>query len=259
MKKRGTPTKMKKGIYILPNLLTTGNLLCGFWSIISVFQERFYFAAVAILLAAVFDVFDGKVAKLSGATTKFGMQYDSLADLVSFGIAPALLAFSWALRPYEEWGWLAAFTFVACGAIRLARYNVLASSGDTKYFKGVPIPVAAAMIAFTILLYIKYIETAWAKDIIVLVMVYVLAFLMVSNIRYYSFKELDLAKRKPISTLVCAVLALTVIVMRPTIMLFLLVLLYVFSGPVGMLVARQKKKALSKNEPVPQEDRLTRD
>ena len=153
MKKRRTRMKMRKGIYILPNLLTTGNLLCGFWAIISVFQEQFYYAAVAILLASVFDAFDGKVAKLSRATSKFGMQYDSLADLVSFGIAPALLAFSWALRPYGKFGWLAAFTFVACGAIRLARYNVMASSGETKYFKGVPIPVAAAMIALTILLY----------------------------------------------------------------------------------------------------------
>jgi CDP-diacylglycerol--serine O-phosphatidyltransferase len=157
MRKRRTPIKMRRGIYILPNLLTTGNLLSGFWAIIFVFQERFYFAAVAILLAAVFDVFDGKVAKLSGATSKFGMQYDSLADLVSFGVAPALLAFSWALRPYGKFGWLAAFLFVACGAIRLARFNVLASAGETKYFKGLPIPVAAAMIAFTILLYFQLI------------------------------------------------------------------------------------------------------
>jgi CDP-diacylglycerol---serine O-phosphatidyltransferase len=258
MKRKRTSTKMRRGIYILPNLFTTGNLMAGFWSIISVLQDQYHFAALAILAAAVFDFFDGKVAKLSGATSKFGMQYDSLADIVSFGIAPALLAFGWALRPYGEWGWLAAFTFVACGGIRLARFNVLASSGDTKYFKGLPIPVAAAMVAFTILLYIKHIETAWAKDIIVLVMVYVLAFLMVSNIRYYTFKELDLAKRKPLSTLVCAVLALTVIVMRPTLMLFVLVLLYVFSGPTGMLIAWQKKRALRKMEVVPEEDLLIR-
>ena len=115
---------MRRGIYILPNLFTTGNLMAGFWSIISVLQDQYHFAALAILAAAVFDFFDGKVAKLSGATSKFGMQYDSLADIVSFGIAPALLAFGWALRPYGEWGWLAAFTFVACGGIRLARFNV---------------------------------------------------------------------------------------------------------------------------------------
>jgi CDP-diacylglycerol--serine O-phosphatidyltransferase len=258
MKKRRTPTKMRRGIYILPNLLTTGNLLCGFWSIISVFQERFYLAAVAILLAAVFDVFDGKVAKLSGATSKFGMQYDSLADLVSFGIAPALLAFSWALRPYGKFGWLAAFLFVACGAIRLARYNVMASSGETKYFKGLPIPVAAAMIAFTILLYFQLIEKDLVKDIVILVMIYILAFLMVSNIRYFSFKELNLAKRKPFSIFIFVVLSLTVIVMEPVVVLSAFILLYVFSGPVNMVWGWRKKKALSKMEPIPQEDRVIR-
>jgi CDP-diacylglycerol--serine O-phosphatidyltransferase len=258
MKKRRTPTKMRKGIYILPNLLTTGNLLCGFWAIISVFQERFYFAAVAILLAAVFDVFDGKVAKLSGATSKFGMQYDSLADLVSFGMAPALLAFSWALRPYGKFGWLAAFLFVACGAIRLARFNVLASSGETKYFKGLPIPVAAAMIAFTILLYFQLIETGWVKDIVILVMIYILAFLMVSNIRYFSFKELELAKRKPFSIFIFVVLSLIVIVMEPVVVLFAFVLFYVFSGPVSMVLAWRKKRALRKMDLVPEEDLLIR-
>jgi len=258
MKKRRTRMKMRKGIYILPNLLTTGNLLCGFWAIISVFQEQFYYAAVAILLASVFDAFDGKVAKLSRATSKFGMQYDSLADLVSFGIAPALLAFSWALRPYGKFGWLAAFTFVACGAIRLARYNVMASSGETKYFKGVPIPVAAAMIALTILLYLRLIETNWVKDIVILVMIYVLAFLMVSNIRYFSFKELGLAKRKPISSFVFVVLSLIVIVMEPVVVLSAFVLFYVLSGPVSMVWAWRKKRVLRKMEPIPEEDLVIR-
>ena len=250
---------MKRGIYIFPNLLTTGNLLCGFWSIISLFQERYYLAAIAILLAGVFDVFDGKVAKLSGATSKFGMQYDSLADLVSFGIAPAMLAFAWALRPYGKFGWLAAFLFVACGAIRLARYNVLASSGETKYFKGLPIPIAAYMIAFTILLYIKHIETAWAKDIIVLIMVYVLAFLMVSNIRYFSFKELNLAKQKRFSIFIYVVLSLVVIVMEPFIVLSAFVLIYIFSGPVYMVWAFRKKRVLDKMEPVAEKNRMIRE
>ena len=185
--------KMRKGVYILPNLFTTGNLFCGFWAIISVFHEKFEYAAYAILLASVFDVLDGKVARLSGATSKFGVQYDSLADLVSFGIAPALLTFSWALRPYGKFGWLAAFLFVVCGALRLARFNVQSASGEVKYFKGLPIPAAALMIALTILLYLELIETGWVKDIAVLAMIYVLAFLMVSNIRYFSFKEFDLA------------------------------------------------------------------
>ena len=249
---------MRRGVYILPNLFTTGNLFCGFWAIISVFQEKFFYAALAILLASVFDVLDGKVARLSGATSKFGVQYDSLADLVSFGVAPALLAFSWALRPYGRFGWLAAFLFVVCGALRLARFNVQSSSGEVKYFKGLPIPAAASMIALTILLYHRLIETGWVKDIVILVMIYILAFLMVSTIRYLSFKELNLAKRKPFSIFIFVVLSMIVIVMEPTIVLFSFVLLYVFSGPVNILMTWHKKKALKRLEPVPEEDVVIR-
>jgi CDP-diacylglycerol--serine O-phosphatidyltransferase len=258
MKKRRTPIKMRRGIYILPNLFTTGNLFCGFWAIISVFQEKFFYAAVAILLACAFDILDGKVARLSGATSKFGVQYDSLADLVSFGIAPALLAFSWALRPYGKFGWLAAFLFVVCGALRLARFNVQSSSGEVKYFKGLPIPAAASMIALTILLYLRLIETDWVKDIVILVMIYVLAFLMVSNIRYFSFKELNLAKRKPFSIFIFIILSMIVIIMEPTIVLFVSVIFYVFSGPVNMLMAWHKKRTLRKTEPIPEEDLVVR-
>jgi CDP-diacylglycerol--serine O-phosphatidyltransferase len=258
MKKRRPQIKMRRGVYILPNLFTTGNLFCGFWAIISVFQEKFFYAALAILLASVFDVLDGKVARLSGATSKFGVQYDSLADLVSFGVAPALLAFSWALRPYGRFGWLAAFLFVVCGALRLARFNVQSSSGEVKYFKGLPIPAAASMIALTILLYHRLIETGWVKDIVILVMIYILAFLMVSTIRYLSFKELNLAKQKPFSIFIFVVLSMIVIVMEPTIVLFSFVLLYVFSGPVNILMTWHKKKALKRLEPVPEEDVVIR-
>lgn len=240
---------MRKGVYILPNLFTTGNLFCGFWAIISVLQEKYYFAAVAILLAAIFDVLDGKVARLSGATSKFGVQYDSLADLISFGVAPALLAFSWALRPYGRFGWLAAFLFVVCGALRLARFNVMSASGETKYFKGLPIPAAATMIALTILLYLRLIETGWVKDIVILFMIYILAFLMVSNIRYVSFKEFDLARRKPFSLFIFIVLSMIVIVMEPVIVLFAFILAYTFSGPVYMVRTWHKKRALKKFEP----------
>ena len=239
---------MEKGVYILPNLFTTANLFCGFWSIISVFQEHYFYGAVAILLAAIFDVLDGKVARLAGATSKFGVQYDSLADLVSFGIAPAVLAFSWALRPFGRFGWFAAFLFVVCGALRLARFNVLAAAGDTKYFKGLPIPAAASMVSLVILLYLRLIETGWIKDIVVLGMIYVLAFLMVSTIRYFSFKELNLARRKPFSIFIFVVLSMIVIVMEPVIVLFVFVLAYVLSGPVGVIFSWQKKKAARKLE-----------
>jgi CDP-diacylglycerol--serine O-phosphatidyltransferase len=258
MKKKRTQIKMRRGVYILPNLFTTGNLFCGFWAIIAVFQEKFFFAAIAILLASVFDILDGKIARLSGATSKFGVQYDSLADLVSFGIAPAVLAFSWALREYGRFGWLAAFLFVVCGALRLARFNVMSASGETKYFKGLPIPAAASMIALTILLYLRLIETAWVKDIVILVMIYVLAFLMVSNIRYFSFKEFNLAKRKPFSIFMFVVLSMIVIVMEPVLVLFAFVLFYIFSGPVNMIIAWHKKRVLRRLEPVPEEDFVIR-
>jgi CDP-diacylglycerol--serine O-phosphatidyltransferase len=258
MKKRRPRIRMRRGVYILPNLFTTGNLFCGFWAIVSVFQERFEYAAYAILLASVFDVLDGKVARLSGATSKFGVQYDSLADLVSFGIAPAVLAFSWALRPYGRFGWLAAFLFVVCGALRLARFNVMSASGETKFFKGLPIPAAASIIALTILLYLRLIETGWVKDIVILVMIYVLAFLMVSSIRYFSFKELNLAKRKPFSIFMFVILSMIVIVMEPVIVLFGFVLAYICSGPVNMVMGWHKKRVLRKLEPVPEEDLVIR-
>ncbi len=199
-----------------------------------------------------------KVARLSGATSKFGVQYDSLADLVSFGVAPAVLAFSWALRPYGRFGWLAAFLFVVCGALRLARFNVMSASGETKFFKGLPIPAAASMIALTILLYLRLIETGWVKDIVILVMIYVLAFLMVSSIRYFSFKELDLAKRKPFSIFMFVILSMIVIVMEPVIVLFGFVLAYICSGPVNMIMGWRKKRVLRKLEPVPEEDLVIR-
>jgi CDP-diacylglycerol--serine O-phosphatidyltransferase len=250
---------MRRGVYILPNLFTTGNLFCGFWAIISVFQERFFYAAIAILLAAIFDLLDGKIARLSGAASKFGVQYDSLADLISFGIAPALLAFTWALRPYGRFGWLAAFLFVACGALRLARFNVQSSSGEVKYFKGLPIPAAAMTIALTILLYLRLIETGWVKDIVILVMIYVLAFLMVSTIRYFSFKELNLSRRKPFNIFIFIILTITVILMEPVIVFFGFIFFYVLSGPFLMIRAWQKKKKeLRAMEPVPEEGSVTR-
>jgi len=254
MKKKRSQIKMKRGVYILPNLFTTGNLFCGFWAIVSVFQEKYHYAAIAILLATVFDMLDGKVARLSGSTSKFGVQYDSLADLISFGIAPALLAYSWALRPYGRFGWLAAFLFVVCGALRLARFNVMSAAGDTKYFKGLPIPAAASVIALTILLYLRLIETGGIKDIVILVMIYILAFLMVSSIRYFSLKELNLAKRKPFSIFMFVVLSLIVIVMEPVIVLSGFIFLYVLSGPTRMVMAWRKKRALRKMEPIPEKD-----
>ena len=234
---------IRKGIYLVPNLLTTGNLLCGFFAIISTFKGRPLLGAIAILIAVVFDQLDGKIARLAGASSRFGIEYDSLADLVSFGVAPALLIYYWALEGFGRLGWLAVFLFLACGALRLARFNVQTATADPKYYIGLPIPAGATFIALTILLYHRLAEKLTSEHIAVLIMVYVLSFLMVSNIRYPSFKELGLIRRKPFSVLVFVVSSVVVIVAEPEIMLFLFCFAYVLLGPLNLIYRWRKAKA----------------
>ena len=143
----------RKSIFILPNLLTTCSLFAGFYAIISSVQGKFLYAAIAILVSAFFDFLDWEVARLTHSTSQFGLEYDSLSDLVAFGVAPGLLVYLWALQPFGRLGWVAAFLFVACGALRLARFNVNVSGKDEGYFQGLPIPAAACMIAATVFLF----------------------------------------------------------------------------------------------------------
>src|ERR1700733_9449296 len=137
-------------IYVLPNLFTTGNMFFGFLSMIQSLEGHFVIAAYCIVAAAVFDTLDGRVARMTHATSKFGMEYDSLSDLVSFGVAPAILLYLWALKPFDRIGWLASFMYMACGALRLARFNVQAQSVEKKYFQGLPIPMAAGIVATSV-------------------------------------------------------------------------------------------------------------
>jgi CDP-diacylglycerol--serine O-phosphatidyltransferase len=231
-----------RGVYILPNLFTSGNLFCGFFAIVATFSGRFFHASVAILVAAVFDVLDGKIARLSGANSRFGIEYDSLADLISFGVAPALLVFSWALEPYGKFGWLAAFLFLACGALRLARFNVQTVTLETKFFTGLPIPAAACLIALTVLLHHRLRSWIAPEQIAILVMMYLLAFLMVSNIRYFSLKGLDLFRRKPFRALVLLILCIIVVVAEPEITLFSIFSVYILSGPAHLLAVSWKRR-----------------
>ncbi|MBW2721490.1 MAG: CDP-diacylglycerol--serine O-phosphatidyltransferase [Deltaproteobacteria bacterium] len=221
------PRQKKRGIYLLPNLLTTGNLFCGFYSIIATINHDFRTAAIAILLAILFDILDGKVARLTGSSSRFGVEYDSLADLVAFGVAPALLVYMWALIPFGRLGWGAAFLFVACGALRLARFNSQADSTPKKHFVGLPIPGAALMVATTVMFFYRMGGSGPTKHF------HVLGFLMVSNIPYNSFKEFDGFQRMPFRTLFLIVLLLSVVTAQPSIMLFTLGLVYVSSGPLG--------------------------
>jgi CDP-diacylglycerol--serine O-phosphatidyltransferase len=237
---------MRKGIYILPNLFTTGSLFAGFYGIVASTSGNYYNAAIWILISSIFDGLDGKVARLTGTSTKFGVEYDSLADLVAFGVAPGLLMYSWALKPFGRLGWLAAFLFVVCGALRLARFNVQVNTVESKRFVGLPIPAAASTVSATVLLFHHFGWPGSFKKLAILLLIYLLAFLMVSGFRYYSFKDPELIKRQPFGFLVLAVLMLIVIAAEPVLMLFILFMIYIFSGPVGFIMTYPRRRRLEK-------------
>ncbi len=206
---------------------------------------NYHVASWFILVSSVFDGLDGKVARLTGTTSRFGVEYDSLADLVAFGVAPGLLMYSWALRPFGKVGWLAAFLYVVCGALRLARFNVQVNTVESKRFVGLPIPAAASMVAACVLLFYHLGYSGTIKKASVLLLIYVLALLMVSSFRYYSFKDPELVKRQPFGFLVMAIFIIIVIVAEPQIMFFALFFCYIVSGPLGYLLklaGRRKKE-----------------
>jgi len=240
-KKRYRNTE-RKGIYILPNLLTSASLFSGFYAIIASIQGRFEAAAIAIIVSALFDALDGRVARFTGTASHFGVEYDSLSDLVAFGVAPAVLAYLWALEPFNRLGWLAACLYVICGALRLARFNVEKNSSDNRFFKGLPIPSAAVTIS-SMVLFVKDISTlSNIKHNIIILMIYFLSFLMVSSLQYYSFKEFNIKNQKPFNLLVVIILICTVIAYRPNVLLFLFFMPYVFSGPVISLLHLNRNK-----------------
>jgi CDP-diacylglycerol--serine O-phosphatidyltransferase len=240
---------MKRGVYLLPSLLTSGSLFCGFYAIIAAFNGKYLAATVAIAIAFVFDGIDGKVARLTKTTSRFGVEYDSLSDLVAFGVAPAILIFSWALQGYGRWGWLAAFLYVACGALRLARFNVQVETIGHRHFRGLPIPGAAGLIAATFLFFRRLgISEGEPHNLFLLLMVFLLAFLMVSNIKYPSLKNLELLKRKPFNTLVAIILTFMVVVAEPAITLFFFAILYLVMGPVNAVREWYQKRVATFRE-----------
>ncbi len=227
---------LKKGVYLLPNLVTTGGLFAGFYGIVATMNGDYDLAAWFILISAVFDAMDGKVARMTGTTSRFGVEYDSLVDLVSFGVAPGLLMYSWALQSFGKFGWLAAFLYVVCGALRLARFNVQVDTVESRRFVGLPIPAAAGMVASCVLLFYHLGGTGTIKKVSVLLLIYVLAYLMVSNHSFNSFKDPELLKRQPFGFLVLAIIFIIVIVAQPEIMLFTIASIYTVSGPIGSVV-----------------------
>jgi CDP-diacylglycerol---serine O-phosphatidyltransferase len=235
-RKRMTPP-LRRGVYLLPNLVTTGGLFCGFFSVISTFREEYLIAAIAVLVAQVCDALDGRIARLTQTTSSFGVQYDSLSDVIAFGVAPGVLAYRWALEPWGAWGWLAASLYVTCGALRLARFNVQVDTVDKQHFVGLPIPAAAGVVATTILMY--YFlggEGETNKHITLLLLIYALAGLMVSTVPYYSFKDLQLRYRQPFWLLIVGIIVVQVTIAEPQLMLFSIFSLYTLSGPVMLLL-----------------------
>lgn len=230
-RKQRTKKGRGKGIYVLPNLFTSASLFGGFFAIVAAIQSRFEAAAIAIIISAVFDGLDGRVARFTNTTSNFGTEYDSLSDLVAFGVAPGLLALLWAMQPFGRLGWLAAFMFVICGALRLARFNVEKSIIKSNHFKGLPIPAAACFIASSVLFVSAIGGLMETKHVIIIAMIYCLSFLMVSTIRYLNFKEFHIKNQKPFHVLVSIILICIVIAYEPQVLLFLILLFYVLSGP----------------------------
>jgi len=234
-RKKFEKDRFRRGIYLLPNLFTSLNLFCGFFAVIACIDGKFITAAIAILAAGLFDNLDGKVARATNTTSRFGVEYDSLADLISFGLAPGLMMYLWALRPMGRIGWLAAFLFMACGALRLARFNTQLETVSSDHFVGLPIPAGAGMNAVTVWFCYKIGYGQTVNPIIILVMLYVLSFLRVSTIRYNSFKKSELFRSMHFNVLVTLLLVLIFIAAQPPIALFILGVAYVLSGPLGAL------------------------
>jgi CDP-diacylglycerol--serine O-phosphatidyltransferase len=244
--------KRRRGIYLLPNLFTTAALFAGFYAIVAAMHSRFEAAAIAIFVAMIMDNLDGRIARLTNTETDFGVQYDSLSDLVSFGLAPALVIYQWSLASIGKLGWLAAFIYAAATALRLARFNTQAASADKRFFQGLPSPLAAALIAGMIWFGVSQDITNGADVLFLTFPITVLAgVLMVSNIRYHSFKQLDLKGKIPFITGVLMVLVFVFIAMEPPLVLFLLSLAYAASGPILTLLQIRRHRAARKHPEPP--------
>ncbi len=247
--KRLRNIRIKKGIYVLPNLFTTGSLFAGFYSIVASIEERFVAASLSILLSLILDGLDGRIARITNTTSKFGAEYDSLADLIAFGMAPALLAYIWAMAFYDK-GWMAGFLFVACGALRLARYNIQIGIIDSKVFNGLPIPAAASVIATTVIFFNHIGVEGTFHNPYIIFLVVALSLLMVSNIKYYSGKDMKLLVRMPFMTFLVVVGILLIIIFEPRVTIFVIMVCYAISGPLWLvfkLIKIIKRRGIPKN------------
>lgn len=237
-----TDAVQARGIYLLPNLLTTAGLFSGFFAIVSSMNGHFINAAVAIFVAMIFDGLDGRVARIMNTQSEFGAEYDSLADMVSFGIAPGIVAYNWALTDVGKFGWLAAFVYVACAALRLARFNTQVGVADKRYFQGLASPAAASVIASLVWVGAEYQIDGQAYGFIVGLITLILGLLMVSNFRYNSFKEVDWKGKVNFLVVLIIVLAFVVVASSPENVLLVIFTLYACSGPFTTIRSVKKLK-----------------
>lgn len=231
-----------RGIYLLPNLLTTAGLFSGFYAVVSSMNGHFISAAVAIFIAMIFDGLDGRVARMTNTQSEFGAEYDSMADMVSFGIAPGLVAYNWALSSFGKFGWLAAFVYVACAALRLARFNTQIGVADRRYFQGLASPAAAGVVASIIWVGSEYKINGQDYGFIIGIITIIVGLLMVSNFRYNSFKEVDWKGKVNFIVVLLIVLAFVVIASSPENILLIIFGLYACSGPFTTIRSVKKLK-----------------
>lgn len=233
---------MRKGIYLVPNTVTLFGMFAGFYALLASVRGSFIQASWAIMIAMVFDGLDGWVARRTHSTTRFGIELDSLSDVIAFGVAPSVLLFRWSLMQFGRLGWAAAFIFTACGALRLARFNIQMGSSEKKSFTGMPIPGAAFVAAAMVLFYAEM-GLSPHRSYFSLVLTFVLAALMVSTLKFHSIKEIDFSKRKPFWLLFVPVVFLALVLTHPEITLFSLSMLYLASGLIenGYLYLRKPK------------------
>lgn len=227
----GRSRQLRRGIYLLPTMFTVGNLFCGYFSVINSIHGATATAAFLIIVAGVLDGLDGRIARLTGTTSDFGLEFDSLADLASFGIAPALLAYQWALTPLNRIGWLVGFLFLVCAAMRLARFNIRADLADKRHFAGLPSPMAAGVLACLAFAFPTPAE-GWVS-VVVAVLVAGVGLLMVSRLRYRSFKEFDLRNRRSYVYVLPLAAILVAVALYPAWAMLLLALAYLVSAPAA--------------------------
>lgn len=242
------PPRLSRGIYLLPNLLTTAALFTAFYSIVAAMKGYFEIASIGIFIAMVADSLDGRVARMTHTQTAFGAQYDSLSDMVAFGLAPGLVIYSWSLVHLGKFGWLVSFLYTAATALRLARFNVQAHDNDKHYFQGLPCPAAAGVVAGMVWLGSSFEIGGYLVAVPVGLITLAMAILQVSTIRYYSFKKIDWKGRVPFFVVVILVLVVATIALDPPDILFTIFFVYAFAGPVVTLWQKRKIRKDRKNK-----------